>query len=78
MPVTVVSPHRMNSFPLTAHLLPEVGDNSSARRWHKVCESGRMGPLMPAPVFYELIRRHSRSNPSFCDEGNCAATVKMW
>ena len=37
----------------------------------------RMGPLMPALAFYELIRRHSRSNPGFCDEGNCAATVKM-
>ena len=25
MPVTVVYPQRINSFPLTAHLLPEVG-----------------------------------------------------
>ena len=33
-------------------------------------ESGRMGSLMPASAFCELICRHSRSNPGFCDEGN--------
>jgi len=36
----------------------------------KVYESGRMGPLMSAPTFCGLIRRHSRSNPGFRDEGN--------